>query len=317
MAGEFDLITKYFKPLAGPEGLGLMDDASCVRGEQDTDLIITKDVLVEHVHFRGDDPADLVAHKALAVNVSDCAAKGGEPSLYWLGLCLPKGIDEDWVKHFSDGLKSAQQAFGCTLAGGDTSATTGPLVISLTLMGKTPHGQMISRSGAKPNDDVYVTGSLGEAALGLWCLENKIDGLNALISAYQKPVPPHKFGARLRSIANSSADISDGLIADVGHIATASNVGVRLYRDKLPLSPQTEQLLQKKPALWPSVWSGGDDYQIVFTSAKNQRARITAIAKETGTRVSKIGETTASNDVHLLDQNGEIVQVASRGYSHF
>lgn len=317
MTGEFDLISKYFRPLAGPEGLGLIDDAACVKVSPQNDMIITKDILVECVHFRSDDPTELLAHKILAVNVSDCVAKGAKPTLYWLGLALPRDLNDDWLKSFSFGLKNAQSLFGCKLAGGDTSVTDGPLVISLTLIGTASTGQMITRSGAKAGDDIYVTGTLGDASLGLWCLEKRVEDMKELISAFQKPMPPFALGIKLGTLANSSADISDGLMADATHISQASDVGMLIHKDDLPLSEQGAQLLRKEPELWPKVWSGGDDYQIVFTAPKSQRDRVSKLATDKNTLVTRIGETTVALGVQLLDQSGEIVQVTSGGYTHF
>ncbi len=317
MAAEFDLISRYFRPLAGPEGLRLTDDAACVPQKKSVDSIVTKDLLIEGVHFRTQDPVDLIARKALAVNVSDCIAKGATPRLYWLGLALPRGTNDAWLTSFSSGLAAAQQEFGCSLAGGDTTATTGPIVISVTLMGTIPAGQMIPRSGASEGDDIYVSGTLGDSALGLWCLENNELDKFELISAYQRPNPPVLFGQSLKGVASAAADVSDGLIADAGHIAAASSVGMVIWQDKLPISTQATEVLQSSPDLWPRIWAGGDDYQIVFTAPMTARGKITSLAGETGSRISLIGKVSVGQGVQLLDQAGEIVQVASGGYTHF
>lgn len=317
MSGEFDLISKYFRPLAAPEGLALLDDASCISCSPHTDVITTKDMLVENVHFRSDDPVETLGHKVLAVNVSDCISKGAKPKFYWLAIALPRDANVDWFKRLSRGLQKAQDVFGCALAGGDTTVTDGPIVISVTLMGEVPHGQMIKRSGAKLNDDVYVTGTIGDAALGLWCLENSHIELHSLISAYQKPIPPYQFGPVGRALINSSADISDGLIADAVHVAEASSVGMRLRQNKIPISDQAKELLQIESELWPQVWSGGDDYQMVFTAPKGQRDKIAILAQQTKTKLTIIGETCEAQGVQLLDPEGEIVQVPIGGYTHF
>ncbi len=317
MAGEFDLISTYFSPLAGPEGLGLIDDAACFSTSSSEDIIVTKDMLVEDVHFRGQDLAKMIGYKALAVNISDCIAKGAKPYLYWLGLALPNNTGEDWIREFSAGLNGAQATFDCKLAGGDTTAITGPKVISITLMGKVPKGQMIKRSSAMVGDDVYVTGTLGDAALGLWCLKNDRPQASGLIAAYQKPSPPVAFGQAIRGLANSSADVSDGLIADVGHIAKASGVGAVLHQNYLPVSADAYQLLETHPSLWPKVWTGGDDYQTVFTAPSGLQNEFSRLAEGLETRVSLIGEVTAGQGIQLLDQDGQTVQVTSGGYAHF
>ncbi len=317
MTGEFDLISTYFSPLAGPEGLKLIDDAACIPASSSDDIIVTKDMLVESVHFRSLDQAKSIAYKALAVNISDCVAKGAKPYLYWLGLALPNSIDEDWIRDFSTGLGEAQATFDCQLAGGDTTSTAGPTVISITLLGTVPKGQMIKRSGARVGDDVYVTGTLGDAALGLWCLENDRPEKSALIAAYQKPSPPVIFGQAVRDLASSSADVSDGLIADAGHIATASGVGVVLRQIDLPVSADARQLLQTEPGLWPKVWAGGDDYQIVFTASVKLREQLCRLAQQSATSVTRIGTISAGPGVQLLDQDGQTVQVTSGGFTHF
>lgn len=317
MTNEFDLISRYFNPLAGPEGLGLNDDAACVSQSSSLDSIITKDLLIEGVHFRSLDPVNLIAHKALAVNVSDCIAKGAKPNLYWLGLALPKNTNESWFAEFSGGLDLAQRSFGCKLAGGDTTATNGPKVISLTLMGAVAAGAMITRSGASDGDNLYVTGTLGDAALGLWCLENNSLTYTSLVDAYQRPIPPVAFGQGLEGIASASADISDGLIADAGHIASSSGMAITIWRDRLPMSQQARQLTQKNQKLLPLVWAGGDDYQIVFTAPEAEHNNLEKLAKFSGVSIAHIGKVSAGHGVQLLDQNAEIVQVTSGGYTHF
>jgi len=317
MTGEFDLISTYFSPLAGPEGLGLIDDAACVPASSSEDFVITKDLLVENVHFRSQDPINLIAYKSLAVNISDCVAKGAKPYLYWLGLALPKDIKNDWMQQFSSGLSEAQAAFGCKLAGGDTTATSGPIVISITLMGKVPKGQMLKRAGAQVGEDVYVTGTLGDAALGLWCLKNEKPEASSLIAAYQKPSPPFIFAQALCGLATSSADVSDGLIADADHIARVSGVGMELPQNDLPISAETGSLLENEPSLWPKVWAGGDDYQTIFTAPIHLREKIMLLSKKLKTRVSMIGKVTRGQGVLLLDKRGQTVQVTARGYTHF
>lgn len=317
MKGEFDLIERYFAPLAGPAGLGLRDDAACVSVPPGTDLVVTKDVIVEGVHFRQQDPANLVGHKALAVNVSDCAAKGAFPKHYWLGLCIPDRIDEGWLSSFSKGLHAAQTEYGCFLAGGDTTRIDGPVVASLTLAGSVPPGAMIRRSGAVVGDDIYVTGTMGNGSLGLWCLDNGRQEHPALVSAYQKPEPPFGLIGGFSDLANCAADVSDGLIADARHLAEASGVCMRISLQDIPLSLAGKALLADEPSLWSKVWSGGDDYQIVFTAARANRPAIAAMADKTGIQITRIGGVLEGSGVQLLDKRGEVVQVTSGGYQHF
>lgn len=317
MRGEFDLISKYFAPLAGPEGLGLVDDAALVSPSSGLDLVVTKDLLLENVHFRTADPAASVGHKALAVNVSDCIAKGAEPRHYWLGLALPKGLDENWVQGFCAGLRQAQDAFGCTLAGGDTTRSLSGIVVSVTLMGDLPAGAMVKRSGAKVGDELYVTGNLGDAALGLWWLQEGREGPATLVKRYQQPNPRTGFSSHLRRFATASADVSDGLIADAGHIAEASDVGIVIHKDALPVSTEAQALIAAHPELESAIWSGGDDYEVVFTAPPAMAPEIKRAAEDLGISISRIGEVVSGENVQLLDLNGENVHIASRGYVHF
>ncbi|MBO6503751.1 MAG: thiamine-phosphate kinase [Kordiimonadaceae bacterium] len=317
MPGEFDIIQRYFAPLAGPDGLALKDDASVSAVPSGYDLVVTKDVLNEGVHFRAEDPIDLVAFKAIAVSVSDCCSKGATPKHYWVGLSLPSEPTNQWLQNFCHGLDVAQQEFGCCLSGGDTTKTLGPLAISVTVAGFVPTGQMIKRSGAKVRDSVYVTGELGNAALGLEALLAGVDCPSDLQKAYQAPVPPCAFGQQLHGIASASADISDGLGADARHIADASGVLIELFQPKLPIGTNARAIINESPDLASKIWSGGDDYQILFTASESAEPEIQQIAQENKVLVTKIGVIKQGTGVQLLDHNQEIVQVTSGGYEHF
>lgn len=317
MPGEFDIIQQYFAPLAGPDGLALKDDASVSAVPNGYDLVVTKDVLNEGVHFRAEDPIDHVAFKALAVSVSDSCSKGAVSRHYWIGLSLPSEPTNQWIQNFCQGLDAAQQEFGCQLSGGDTTKTLGPLSISVTVAGLVPAGQMIKRSGAKVGDSVYVTGELGNAALGLQALLAGADCPSDLQKAYQTPVPPCAFGQQLPGIASASADISDGLIADAGHIADASGVLIELFQPKLPIGTSARAIIRERPELESKVWSGGDDYQILFAADESAEPKIQKIAHESKVLVTKIGVIKHGTGVQLLDHNHEIVQVTSGGYEHF
>lgn len=317
MPGEFDLIERYFAPLAGPAGLGLKDDVAVLKPPPGKELLITKDLILESVHFRPDDPPETIAFKALAVNVSDCVAKGGDPKLYWLGLALPQSTDDQWLHAFSKGLQEAQDRFGCVIAGGDTTRSKTGLMVSLTLVGECLENGTVLRSGASAGDEVYVTGTLGDAALGFCCLQQGVEGYASLVSAYRRPVPPHTFGPRLTGLATASADISDGLIADARHIADTSGVQVVLYEDRLPISEEARRFLEDHPEHEEKVWSGGDDYQILFTASGKDRKAIAALAEATNIPVTRIGSVHKGQDVQLLDKSGQIVQVTYGGYRHF
>lgn len=318
MTGEFDIIEKFFAPLCGREGLALKDDAALLVPPPGQDVVVSKDLLVADVHFRGQDAADLIAHKALAVNVSDIIAKGGRPALYWLGLALTEeNASTEWLQSFSDGLAEAQQKFGSRLAGGDTTKSAEGTVISVTMLGYVPSGLAILRSGAKDGDDLYITGTLGNAALGLQCLQKNISGFELLKTAYFTPDPPVKVGQELAGIASASADVSDGLIADCRHIAECSSVKIRIWQANLPVSREAEALLVSYESLRDKIWSGGDDYQIVFTAPSQKRSDISEIEARNGIQIHRIGEVLEGKGVELLDHKGEVVQVSSGGYTHF
>ncbi|MCJ9430402.1 thiamine-phosphate kinase [Kordiimonas marina] len=315
--GEFGLIDRYFAPLAGPEGLGLKDDAACLTPTAGTDLVISKDMLLEGVHFLGDDPADSLGHKALAVNLSDLAAKGAVPRHYFLGLALPKGTPADWCAAFAAGLKSLQETSGIVLQGGDTTASRSGIVISVTAVGEVPSGAIIRRSGAQVGDDVYVTGTLGDGALGLLSLQGKIAADEYLTDRYRRPTPRSALGVALRGLAHSAADISDGLIADLGHICEASGLGAQLEQALLPVSAQAQAAVAENPAVKPLIWSGGDDYELVFTAPPAMRAEIAARARAQGVAVTRIGQIEAKKGVRLVDPGGQLVQIGREGYQHF
>lgn len=317
MAGEFDIIAKYFVPLAGPEGLGLADDAACLTPSAGKSLIVTKDMVIGGVHFLEDDPADSIAYKALAVNLSDLAAKGATPKHYFLGLGLPKGTDEVWLASFAAGLKRAQEESGITLAGGDTTSSPGHVSISITAMGEVPTGHMLRRNGARAGDTVYVSGTLGDGAIGLKCLQGEAEVRDELVTRYRYPVARLALGHALLDIATASADISDGLLADLGHICKASHLGADLEEAKLPLSPDAADLVKAKPDLAPLVYSGGDDYEIVFTAPDDMADAVRAAAEQAGVAVTAIGRISNTAGIRLVDQSGKLVQSARHGYQHF
>ena len=317
MAGEFDLIARYFAPLAGPSGLGLLDDAACIRPLAGKDLIISKDMLVEDIHFLpNSDPVDL-AFKALSVNISDLAAKGATSSEYFLGLALPRETPADWFEGFSRGLAEAQAHYGVQLAGGDTTSTSGGIVISVTALGYVDEGHMITRAGAKAGDRVYVTGILGSAALGLRCLQGHDEYDEILVNSYLRPVPHHEFGRGLVGLATAAADVSDGFLADLGHICAASGVGATILQDRLPLSTAAMTAVEADPALMPLIWSGGDDYEIVFTASAAKVKQLEALSAETGTCFTDVGVVKGGSAVELIDSFGKLVHLGITGFQHF
>ena len=305
---EFGIIAKYFAPLAGEGAFGLTDDVALLPRRTGHELVVTTDAIVEGVDFFGFDPPDTIARKALRVNLSDLAAKGAEPVHYLLNLSLPHSVTPDWLVGFTEGLAQDQKLYGVTLLGGDTGATDGPLSISITAFGFVPDGRMIRRSGAQMGDSVYVTGTIGDSGGGLAIFRRETHSLSdadrdVLIARYRVPEPPVPFAPALRGIAHAGVDVSDGLIADLGHIASASNVRIVVDGERVPLSAPLCRLWGDS-ALLRAV-AAGDDYQIAFTGPVGLSGPFTYIGKvEAGLGVA-------------LTLEGREVAIPKPGYRHF
>jgi len=305
---EFGIIAKYFAPLAGEGAFGLKDDAALLPSRAGHDLIVTTDTISEGTDFFAFDPADLVAQKALRVNLSDLAAKGAQPSGYLLNLTLTHTVTEAWLAAFASGLARDQQEFGLSLLGGDTGAGEGPLSIAITAFGFVPQGGMVRRSGAKPGDAVYVTGTIGDSGGGLAIFRREKHTLtdqdrDYLAGRYRVPQPPVMFAAGLRAIAHASVDISDGLIADLGHIASASGVHIIVEGAQVPLSPSLKALWGENVLL--RAVTAGDDYQVAFTAPPGLRGPFTCIGRvETGEGIN-------------LVIDGQVIEISLTGYQHF
>ncbi len=299
---EFQLIQRYFVPLAKQfsGSMNLSDDAAILDIPAGQQLVVTKDAISEGIHYlAGTDPA-LIAQKLLRTNLSDLASMGAAPWCYFLSIALPT-LDENFIARFAEGLAQDQKTFGIHLAGGDTIATKGTPVFSLTAHGLVPKGAALRRNGAKIGDAIYVSGTLGDAALGL-----KFPHDNFLQNRYQLPQPRLELGVQLRGQATSCMDISDGLLADMGHICAASNIGAEIILEQLPLSNAAKEMLETSPELWPLIYAGGDDYELLFTLPQGAEA-------PAGT--TQIGHVTDGKGVRLLQNNQEI-SVTKRGYSH-
>ena len=313
---EFDLIARHFAPLASgaPGAFGLTDDAALVEVGAGRRLVATKDMIVAGVHFLADDPADLIARKLLRVNLSDLAAMGAEPRWYLLAIALPRDADDGWVAGFAAGLGVDQTAFGVHLIGGDTVATDGPLTASITVLGEVDADHAIRRAGARPGDTVYVSGTLGDAALGLRVRRGELPNLDAdaqasLIDRYRLPRPRIDLGQRLQGVASAAIDISDGLVADLGHICTQSAVGAEVEAGRVPLSPAARTALDANPELMASVLTGGDDYELLFTARS-----IDALPADPP--ITAIGRITEASGVRVLDDEGVPMTFPSTGYRH-
>lgn len=320
--GEFALIAELFAPLAtAPGALRLADDAAIATPPPGQDLVITADALVEGVHFFANDPPALIAKKALRVNLSDLAAKGATPSGYLLTLSLPDQIDMPWLRAFAAGLAEDQRAFGLSLYGGDTTATPGPLTIAITAFGHVPEGKMLRRSGARPGDLVFVSGTIGNAGAGLACLKGQGGSLDAadreyLIHRFRLPEPRVALGQALLGIAAASLDVSDGLIADLGHIAATSAVRVVIEAAKVPLSQPLQALWGGAKAVVRAA-TAGDDYELAFAAPVESRDSIERAATAAGVAVAEIGRCEAGQRVALVDRNGREIAVSRPGYVHF
>ena len=329
-AGEFDLIENYFAPLAskGPPAFGLQDDAAVMHPPSGQDMVFTKDALVAGVHFLESDPPELVAKKALRVNLSDLASMGAQALGYLLAIALPKDFDADhresWVRQFTSGLAEDQKEYGISLFGGDTVSTPGPLTISLTAIGTVDKGRALHRFGANDGDHIFVSGSLGDAALGLSILQGVLQEENPevrryLTGRYHLPRPRMALGERLLGLASAAMDISDGLMADLGHLCEASGVGARIFDFNLPVSGAAGKVLERLPAYKNRVWSGGDDYELLFTVPEKNVATIAQLSEDMGLALTEIGQITEDRHIRLLDENWHSVEGAGEtsGYRHF
>ncbi|MBS0274536.1 MAG: thiamine-phosphate kinase [Proteobacteria bacterium] len=318
--GEFELIAKLFAPLSAKSAgaYGLTDDAATFQPPAGEDIVVTADLLTAGIHFRAEDPPGLIAKKALRVNLSDLAAKGAAPAGYLLSLALPRHWTLPWMRSFADGLHEDQDAFSVVLFGGDTTSTTGPLTIAVTALGTLPSGTMMRRNGAKIGDSVFVSGTIGDAGAGLAVLNGEHASIAAgdrktLTSRYQLPTPRLALGKALRGTATASLDVSDGLLADLGHIAETSKVRIVVEADRIPLSGAWKEF--GAPLL--SAVTAGDDYEIAFTVPSAKRHEVLQLAHRAGAVITEIGRVETGSGVALLDSSGGEIPVSRKGYRHF
>jgi thiamine-monophosphate kinase len=320
--GEFGRIARYFAPLAGPGGLGLTDDAALVECAHGHRLVMTVDAMVEGVHYLPDDPPDLVARKLLRVNLSDIAAMGARPLHYLITTALPARFGDDWVERFAAGLAEDQRLFGVDLLGGDSVSTPGPAMLSLTAIGEVATGAELRRSGAQPGDDVWVSGTIGDAYLGLLVLRGGLpelpaDARTALARCYQLPEPRTTLGPRLAGIAHAMQDVSDGLLADLGHICEASGVSGSVELPALPLSLAARQAVTADPSLAVQLATGGDDYELLFTAPATAAPALSQLAAAVNIPITRVGTIEPGRGLRLLDAGGHEVPVGEHGYRHF
>ncbi|WP_024515476.1 thiamine-phosphate kinase [Bradyrhizobium sp. Tv2a-2] len=325
-SGEDSLIARYFKPLAtDPGAFGLVDDAAILKAAGE-DIVVTTDAIVEGVHFLPDDPPDTVARKALRVNLSDLAAKGATTAGFVLTLALCRA-DDAWLSAFAHGLGEDARSFGCPLLGGDTVSTPGPLTVSITAFGRVPVGQMVQRTGARPGDQVMVTGTIGDAAIGLDILTGgpaaaALAGNDAarqmLIGRYRVPQPRNALADVIRVHATGAMDVSDGLAGDLTKLCAASRVSAVIDVARIPISVAAQSLLTRRAVDIEALISGGDDYEILCTVPEAGTATLAAAAARAGIALTPIGRIVEGTDApRFLDGEGRELPLARRSYSHF
>jgi len=318
MLSEFDLIARYFKRPAhrSHAALGIGDDCALLTQEAGMQLAVSTDILVEGRHFFADADPFMLGHKSLAVNLSDLAAMGAEPVAFTLAFSLP-GVDEAWLERFSAGLFALADAHRCELVGGDT--TKGPLNICITVFGRVPVGEALQRNAALPGDDVWVSGTLGDARLALGALYEEyalsVDALAAAAPRLHMPQPRVALGLALRGIAHAALDLSDGLAGDLGHILKASNVGATLEVDALPAGPVLDEQPIERRRLF--TLAGGDDYELCFTAPATKRDAVLGAALIANTPVTRVGRIDTSPGLRLLDAQGQPLNLRASSYDHF
>lgn len=293
-AGEFTLIERYFRPLATHDGaFGLIDDAAVLAHAARDEFVLTVDTIAAGVHFFPNDPAGSIARKALRVNLSDLAAKGATPIGYLLSLALPKNWTEKWVQEFSKALAQDQREFGVALLGGDTTRASGGLTLTITAIGSIPKKSIVRRTGAKPGDAIFVSGTIGDAALGLAIRQKKLKAprkeANFLVDRYLHPQPRVQLAPVLLNYATGAMDISDGLVGDLAHICRASGVGATIEVSRLPLSDAARAIILADRKKIVSVLTGGDDYELLVTVDQRHIGRFVADAFAAGVPVAQIG----------------------------
>ena len=320
--GEFERIARFFGPLAGPGALGLADDVALIDGPDSQQYALTTDTIIEGVDYFPADPPGLVAQKLLRVNLSDLAAKGAKPFGYLLTTALPAARDEALLAAFAAGLAADQKEFGIALLGGDSSATPGPTTLAVTAIGTVAKGKAVLRSGALAGDLIFVSGTLGDSALGLGVLKGEITGLDPadrdfLVDRYHLPQPRVALGQRLIGLASAMIDVSDGLVGDLGHLCAGAGLAARIQASAVPSSAATRNILKRAEYMISAVLGGGDDYELLFTARPSMADRIGDAARAAGSMVTGIGAMEVGQGVHVYDDSGKEMAVARAGYSHF
>ncbi len=316
MSGEFELIARHFTRPVRRAVMGVGDDCALLRVEPGMQLAVSSDMLVEGRHFLSTVAPERLGHKALAVNLSDLAACGAEPLAFTLALALPRG-DDDFAAGLARGLFALADAHGAELVGGDTTA--GPLNLCLTVFGQVPPGQALLRSGARAGDELWVSGTLGDARLALEVFRGQLvlagEAFEQVRRAMELPQPRVALGLALRGVASSAIDLSDGLVGDLGHVLQRSGVGAQVQLDALPrsavLAAQSTALQQL------CLLAGGDDYELLFTAPSAHRAAVLAAGRHAGVAVTRCGLITVGGGLQVLDLDGQVLTLQLSGFDHF
>jgi thiamine-monophosphate kinase len=323
LSAEDRLIAKYFQPIAThPGALDLSDDAAFITPPAGCDLVLTTDAIVGGVHFFAEDAAHAVASKALRVNLSDLAAKGATPLGFLLSLALTDNIGDEWLSDFAKGLRGDAVLYNCPLFGGDSVRTPGPVTISIAMFGSVPEGGMVRRAGAKPSDRVFVTGSIGDAALGL-ALRKGADWKPSsaqrehLLSRYLLPLPRMALAEAVRAHASAAVDVSDGLAGDLVKLCRVSNVAAEIVVGQVPLSDAARAVLAAEASVLETVLTGGDDYEIVCTVPVGKAAGFRAAAQAAKVMVTEIGEITGGKGARFIGADGKALAFKRTSFSHF
>ena len=326
--GEFDIIARYFAPLATDKAaLGLRDDAAVLLISEGYELVATCDTLVEGVHFLPGDPPDSIGYKALSVNLSDLTAKGARGYAYLLSLAVPRDTSPAWFEGFASGLRTLQDETGIALVGGDTTASPGPLTLTITALGLVTHGHAVLRHGAKANDRLYVSGTIGDAYLGLrllkepelarsWNLSD--EDVDFLVGRYRRPQPRTGLVLLIRNFAQAAIDVSDGLVLDTEKLAKVSHAGAVIETSRVPFSPAAQKALARSPELLEDLITAGDDYEIVAAVPETSATDFEVEAKAKGTSLTMFGRIEGGGDkIRVIGPDGAPVTLARKGFSHF
>jgi thiamine-monophosphate kinase len=325
MSAEDRLIARHFKPIAThPGALGLSDDAAFITPPPGCDLVLKTDAIIGGVHFFADDAAHTVASKALRVNLSDLAAKGARPLGFLLSLALPKEIGDAWLSDFANGLRGDAVLFACPLFGGDTDRTPGPVTISIAMFGSVPVGSMVRRVGAKAGDRIFVSGTIGDAALGVMLRKDaatgwKLDSAQRqhLVSRYLLPQPRNALAEAVRTHASAAMDVSDGLAGDLAKLCRASNVAADIEAARVPLSEAAKAVISADASLLETALTGGDDYEVVCTVPAGKAESFRAAAQAVHAAVTEIGQIAAGEGARFLGSDGKPLTFKRASFSHF